>query len=123
MFPQNNLVKLDKHVSTHFMCTGPSGFPTSVVSMVSGASTASISWAQPDPNLRHGIIIYYTVLLTDLTFGVSQQVYNTTLTAINFTGLEEYATYACEISAATIAGLGPFNSPVQFTTFEDGRYS
>ena len=93
----------------------------SVVSVAIGRTTANISWAPPDTNLQNGIVIYYTVMLTDLMFGMPVRVYNTTLTTFSFTGLEEYARYSYEVSAATIGGLGPFSTPVQFTTAEDGK--
>jgi len=92
----------------------------SINASVSGTTTAAVSWVPPSPELRHGFILYYTVILTDLTFGSTQELFNTTSTALNITELEEYARYSCEVSAATIAGLGPFSPPVELTTLEDG---
>lgn len=85
-----------------------------------GITRASITWAPPDPSLQNGVITHYTVALTDLMFGMPQLTYNTTLTSFNFTGLEEYAVYGCEVAAATVGGLGPFSTLLQFTTLEDG---
>lgn len=90
--------------------------------MVTGATSANISWAPPDPNLQNGIIIYYTVVLTDLMFNMPDRVDNTTLPYYTFTGLEEYARYAFNVAAATQAGLGPFSLALRFTTFEDSEY-
>ena len=100
---------------------GPYGSPISVVAMVNGTTTATLIWAPPDPNLQNGIITHYMVTVTDLMFGMPVRAYNTTYTALSFTGLEEYARYACEVAAATVGGLGPFSVPVQFVTLQDGK--
>lgn len=88
---------------------------------VSGTTTANISWNPPNSAKLNGIVIYYTVMLTDLMFGSLDSIYNTTLTTFSFTGLEEYARYACQVAAATVAGLGPISAPVRFTTFETSK--
>ena len=100
--------------------SGPYGFPRSVLTTVTGTTMANVSWNPPDPNLQNGMIIYYTVVLRDLTFNMPDQVYNTTRTTFTFVGLEEYSRYGFRVAAATIAGIGPFSLSVQFTTFEDG---
>lgn len=100
---------------------GPYGSPMGAVTMTIGINAANVSWTQPDSNLQNGIITYYTVVLTDITFGMPDRAYNTTLTTFSFTGLEEYVTYSYAVAAATIGGLGPFSAPVQFTTQEDSK--
>ena len=87
-----------------------------------GTTTASFNWIQPDPSLQNGIIVYYTVELTDLTFGRPDHVYNTTLTSFNFTGLEEYARYSFRVAAGTAVGIGPLSTSLQIMTLEDGRF-
>ena len=84
-------------------------------------TTASFNWIPPDPTLQNGIIVFYTVELTDLTFGTPDRIYNTTLTSFNFTGLEEYARYSFHVAAGTAIGLGPLSASLQITTLEDGR--
>ena len=101
--------------------TGPYGFPLSLMTTVIGTTAANISWVPPDPNLQNGIVTYYSVVLTDLTFGMPDRVLNTTLTDIAFTGLDEYVRYASVVAAATVGGLGPYSAPLQFTTSEDGK--
>ena len=88
---------------------------------VTGTTTASVSWALPDPSLLNGIITYYTVVLTDVTFSMPDRVYNTTSTYYVFTGLEEYARYAFQVAAATQGGLGPLSTAMRFTTLEDSE--
>lgn len=101
--------------------TGPYGSPISLMTSAIGRTTANISWESPNQNLQNGVITYYTVMLADLMFGTPDRVFNTTLTDISFTELEEYTSYAFEVAAATI-GLGPFSTPVKFTTAEDGKH-
>ena len=36
--------------------------------------------------------------------------------------LQEFATYVIQISAATVAGVGPFTPELNVTTFEDGTF-
>ena len=89
--------------------------------MTTGITATGVSWAPPDSDLQNGIVIYYTVILRDLTFGTPERVYNTTLTTFTFTGLEEYTRYSYEVAAATVGGLGPSSMPIQFTTLEDSK--
>jgi hypothetical protein len=88
---------------------------------VTGTTTANVSWSDPDSNQLNGVITYYTVVLSDLVFGLPDRVYNTTLTSFSFTGLDEYGRYGFQVAAATVAGLGPLSAPVAFTTFEASK--
>ena len=106
---------------TLFSYPGPYGSPLSVGTSVSGTTSANVTWAPPDPDLQNGIITYYTVVLTDLMFGMPDRVDNTTRNYYVFTGLEEYARYAFQVAAATQGGLGPLSTAVRFTTFEAGK--
>jgi hypothetical protein len=103
------------------MCPGPYGSPMSPMTTATGTTTVSISWASPDPSLQNGVITYYTVVLTDVTFGMPTRVFNTTIPTITFAGLEEYAQYTYEVAAATVGGLGPYSTAVQFTTSEASK--
>ncbi len=100
----------------------PSGPPAAVVAFGSGTNNAFATWTPPSLDQSNGVILYYTVVLTDLTFGTPQLSFNTTNNAINWTRLEEYVRYSVQVSAATIAGLGPFSSPKDFLTLEDGKF-
>lgn len=87
-----------------------------------GTTVANISWAPPEAELQNGIVTQYTVMLTDLMFGMPSSLYNTTLTSFSLTGLEEYARYSYEVAASTAGGQGPFSAPVQFTTLEECKF-
>lgn len=100
---------------------GPNGAPRSPMVTVSGTTTANVSWSDPDPTQLNGVITYYTVVLADQVFGLPDRVYNTTLSAFSFTGLDEYGRYVFQIAAATVGGLGPLSGPVGFTTFEASK--
>ena len=88
---------------------------------VTSSMTASLRWNPPDSNLQNGIIVYYTLVLTDLTFGTRDSAYNTSHVFFNLNGLEEYSRYSFQVSAATVVGSGPLSSPTEFTTFEDSE--
>ncbi len=111
---------IDKFKNIIFSVTylGPYGAPRSVVTSVTGTTTASVAWSDPDPDLQNGIIVYYTILLVDVMFETPDRLYNTTLTSFNFSGLEEYARYSVLIAAVTVGGAGPFSTAVNFTTRE-----
>ena len=86
-----------------------------------GSSTASrLSWSPPPEEDRNGLILFYTLILTDLQFNTSNILVNTTNVSYSFTGLQEYARYSCRIAAGTRAGIGPFSPSVYFVTHEDG---
>ena len=89
---------------------------------VGGTTSANASWAPPDPNLQNGIVTYYSVVLTDISFGMPDRVYNTTALYYEFTGLEEYGRYAFQVAAGTRAGLGPLSTAVMFTTQEASKF-
>ena len=45
---------------------------------------------------------------------------NTTITSHTLTNLEEFNQYTVMVAAATQVGIGPFSSPMNFTTLDDG---
>ncbi len=87
---------------------------------MNGPRNASATWTPPSLDQSNGVILYYTVVLTDLTFVTPQLSFNSSYTGINLTQLHEYTRYSVEVSAATIAGLGPFSSPQELMTIADG---
>lgn len=57
----------------------------------------------------------------DEHLGYDDVIINTTLTSHTFTNLEEYNLYSYSVAAATVAGVGDYSGPNQFTTQEDGK--
>ena len=109
-----------KHYYMVFLI-GPYGTPLSVTATVSGTTTANISWLPPDLTMQNGPIVTYSVVLSDLTFIMPHQVFNTSHAHQFVSGLEEYAQYSVNVAAATVEGLGPYSTSVTFTTLEDGK--
>ena len=81
---------------------------------------ATISWLPPPVEDQNGPISHYNLFVYDLNFGYDVSG-NTTGTSYTLTYLEEYSDYTVTIAAATQVGLGPYSSPVQFTTAEDSE--
>ena len=90
------------------------------------STTIGLMWGEVPEMDRNGIITEYHLrfrqqnvdnnLWTDVTVPGSN------LTA-SLGGLQEFATYIIQISAATVAGVGPFAPELNVTTFEDGTFS
>jgi len=66
------------------------------------------------------VIVYYEIVALQFQFDIPDIRVNTTFTSHTLTNLEEYNEYTVMIAAATQVGVGPFSSPVNFTTLEDG---
>ena len=100
---------------------GPSGSPQSLSTLVTGTTTANVSWSPPDISTQNGPIISYTVVITDLSFGMADQGLNSTVLHQFISGLEEYGNYSVRVAASTVEGLGPYSAPVTFITLEDSK--
>ncbi|XP_067415991.1 phosphatidylinositol phosphatase PTPRQ isoform X5 [Emydura macquarii macquarii] len=74
------------------------------------------------PSVRNGIIQKYTVYLRRIN-GTELRIINTTLLAINITGLKKYTKYTVEVSASTSKGEGVCSSPLNILTDEDAPSS
>ena len=61
----------------------------------------------------------YNIIVSDLNFGLDDINVNTSNTSYTVTNLEEYNNYSFIVAAATEAGVGPYSSPIKFTTQED----
>ena len=66
------------------------------------------------------MIVYYQIVALQFQFDIPDIRVNTTFTSHTLTNLEEDNEYTITIAAATQVGVGPFSSPVNFTTLEDG---
>lgn len=82
--------------------------------------SAVLSWQAPLLEDRNGIIISYTINLTSLNTGLTQQLISTT-TNLTLTNLAPFTTYTCIIAASTAIGLGPFSNTINIQTPETGK--
>ena len=76
-------------------------------------------WAPPPMEQQNGIIRRYIVNITSVDGGEELITYSQTTTTV-VRNLHPYTTYACSISAETVAP-GPFSVPVVIQTPEDGK--
>lgn len=61
------------------------------------------------------------MIIEDRGFNTNNVFINTTLTTYTFTDLEEFNNYSCIVAAATSVGVGPYSTPIEFTTLQDGK--
>ena len=87
---------------------------------VTDSRTLVLSWEPPLPEDRNGIIINYTVNITEMETGTQFQLVtdNTNITAFS---LHPYYTYSCTVAAKTSVGLGPYTTPRPVQMPEDGK--
>ena len=84
------------------------------------SQTLVLSWEPPLPEDRNGIIINYTVNITEMETGTQFQLVtvNTTITAFS---LHPHYTYSYTAAAETSVGLGPYTTPRAVQMPEDGK--
>ena len=63
------------------------------------------------------------MILYELVFGLSDISINVTSLSYTLSGLEEYNNYSFIIAAVTVEGIGPYSTPINFTTEEDRKYN
>ena len=86
-----------------------------------GRRHATITWQPPPFEDQNGVIVYYQIVALQFQFSMIPDIrVNTNFTSHTLTNLEEDNEYTVMIAAATQVGLGPFSSPINFTTLEDG---
>lgn len=109
-------------VRTYYIpLTEPHAPPSSITYEVDSSTEVTISWQPPPFEDQNGPIIYYTVILYELVFGLGDFSTNVTTYSYTFSGLEENNNYSFVIAAATSEGLGPYSEQIYFTTDEDSK--
>jgi len=99
----------------------PKGAPLGVKAITGSATSIKVSWASPDPWLRHGKIIKYVVKYKKVTGGEERSKEllisspNTRL-AIVVNGLQVNTRYSFRVSAFTKVGDGPYSVTVTSQT-------
>ena len=95
------------------MCLAPTGPPLNFVIDVTG-TTLELSWDQPAPELRSGLIRFYTLVCSSggqpaITFSLK----NVTMFSLDDFTLD--TEYTCSVSASTSGGTGPSTSATSTT--------
>ena len=111
----NDMVKLS------LLLIDPGSAPQNFTAVASGRTSAWFSWDPPSVDDHNGVISYYLLRLIDTSFNLTDITINTTNRSYSIDTLEEYVRYSCLVAAGTVAGVGPYSSPVLITTHQDGE--
>ena len=103
----------------HLFYTVPSSPPQNI-HILPSSRTLFLTWDPPAPEYRNGIILGYTVNITEAeSTEIFQTFSDTNDVAIH--SLKPFTTYLCAVAAETAAGLGPYNEALTVITLEDGK--
>ena len=86
------------------------------------SSTLRIEWDAPPLQLHNGLIVDYSVNISEVDTGSSFQLVSGGLTNIVVPGLHPYYTYVFVIAASTIVGRGPYSTSNSIQLPEDGEF-
>lgn len=107
-------------VTLDFLFIVPTGPPQGVDVQSENSTTLALSWQPPSPESRNGIIIHYTVNITEMETGRVLLLTAMNTTTLRVHALHPFYTYTCVVAAVTI-GLGPYSTPVVIQMPEDGK--
>ena len=104
-----------------FLCLVPSAAPQNVRGHNTSSTSILVAWDEVPANKQRGNIRYYTVIYKD-TQGVAEMSkrVGSPKRSVELTGLQRYAKYSIQVSAATVKGDGPASVPITVGT-EQGR--
>ena len=107
----------------NFYETEPSASPESIYFSDVTSTSAVISWDPPPDEYQNGLIISYTIIVTEEEMGESgtTNTYTTSETTFSLINLESYRTYEIIISASTTIGSGPYSDIFTLTTAESRK--
>ena len=100
--------------------TVPSGPPQSTSTVALSSTSLLLMWDPPLPEQQNGPIVAYSVRLLRVDNDTTEQ-FDTNSTTITVDQLVPYTSYEWMVAAQTIAGTGPFSSPVIEPTLPDGK--
>ena len=110
-------------VNQFFFLSAPSSPPLGVAGEVLGPSAISFSWEAPPPQGQNGIIVSYTIRVTEVpTNTTTTYQRDGSRTEILINSLHPFYEHRCRVAAETAVGLGPFSAPVTVTTHQDGEW-
>ena len=101
------------------MPSAPFQTPANVQVSTITPQQVELLWAPPPIDQQNGIIRRYIVNITSADNGEELIIYSQT-TSVTVQNLDPFTTYACSVSAETVAP-GPFSSAIMFQTAEDGK--
>ena len=100
----------------------PTGYPGNVNSSNITSTSAVVSWSLLPIDQRNGIIIGYTINVTNIQ---SEETFQLTVfsTKVTIDMLAPFATYLVIVDAFNNVGSGPYSTPHTFRTKEDGVFT
>ena len=102
-----------------FYHLAPSQSPVNVQVPTINQRQIELVWAPPPMDQQNGIIRRYIINVTSVDDGEELITYSETTSTL-VQNLHPFTTYACSVSAETVA-TGPFSLPVVIQTPEDGE--
>ena len=100
----------------------PNGYPQSFEARAVSSRRSTLSWNPPNFEDRNGIILGYTINLTNTRRNETLQ-YTSNTTALTLSTLSPYTTYRCTVAARTSVGTGPYTPILTLQTLQDGKKS
>ena len=97
----------------------PSSPPRGLSGYPYGPTVIGLTWSPPQAMDINGIIDHYVVEVNEIHTGRSWT-FQATNPHINISSLHPYYIYECQVAAFTFV-QGPFTSPLQVLSGEDGR--
>ena len=98
----------------------PNGYPQNFEARAVSSRMFTLTWYPPNFEDRNGIIIGYTINLTN-TRRNDTLLYSSNTTALTLSTLSPYTTYYCTVAARTSIGTGPFTAVLTLLTPQDGK--
>lgn len=99
----------------------PSGFPLSFVETIDSSRSVTFSWLPPSVDERNGVIVTYTINITETGSGQTfQRTVPSSQSFVTVNSLLPFTTYSCSIAASTSVGMGAFSTLLTLNTPEDG---
>ena len=106
------------------MHTDPHSPPRDVEVSSIGTQSVDVSWIPPLTQDHNGPLTYYEIHFSQNQFdSLSTVIVQSQGLSTSYSNLEEFTNYTVVVAAATSTGLGPFTTPVSFTTQEAGTFS
>jgi len=112
---------LDIHFIVCSIFTVPSDSPRILQSVIVNSSTMLVTWLPPPPEYQNGIITAYVVNVSLEGSHTENQLSTTCSLNLTLERLHPFSTYIMVVAAETDIGRGPFSSPFEIHTPEDGK--
>ena len=100
----------------------PTGPPQAVDVRSESSTILALSWQPPPTESQNGIIIFYTVNITEMETGIVLSYTVVNATTLSVPALHPFYNYTCIVAAVTV-GVGPYSAPAVIQMPEDGKHA